>query len=185
MTPRSRHLVSRIRTPRRLGSCRYCCSSREGVDVLRENPDHVAAVADTLAFEHKYTSAVIAGAPDDRPTDAQIDAVFDIFERTAWAGLEPARYAWTAVQHRSVRPGDGPAPQHRAAQLAAHLRPAARRLQRRAPPTWTRPPRTLCALPGASSRQPRRPQPLARQIRFLAPFARPRSSGTPQLRRQG
>ena len=44
---------------------------REGVEVLRGNPDMVAAVADTLAFEHRYTSGVIAWAPEDRPTDEQ------------------------------------------------------------------------------------------------------------------
>ena len=38
-----------------------------------------------------------AGRP---PTDAQIDAVLDKFEQTAWAGLEPDRYSWTAVEHR-------------------------------------------------------------------------------------
>ena len=30
---------------------------------------------------------------------AEIEAVVDEFEQTAWAGLEPDRYAWTAVQH--------------------------------------------------------------------------------------
>ena len=60
----------------------------------------VAAVADSLAFKHKYTSGVIAWAPEDRPTDAQIEAVLDKFEKTAWAGLEPDRYAWSAVEHR-------------------------------------------------------------------------------------
>ena len=39
---------------------------REGVDVLRGDPEMVAAVADTLEFEHKYTSGVIAWAPEDR-----------------------------------------------------------------------------------------------------------------------
>ncbi len=73
---------------------------REGVEVLRGNPDMVAAAADSLDFERKYTSAVIAWAPEDRPTDERIEAVLDEFERTAWAGLEPDRYAWTAVLHR-------------------------------------------------------------------------------------
>ena len=73
---------------------------REGVEVLRGNPDMVAAVADSLEFERKYRSGVIAWAPDDRPTDEQIEAVLDEFEKTAWAGLEPDRYAWTAVLHR-------------------------------------------------------------------------------------
>ena len=73
---------------------------RDGVEVRRGDPDTVAAVADALAFKHKYTSGVIAWAPEDRPTDAQIEAVLDKFEKTAWAGLEPDRYAWTAVEHR-------------------------------------------------------------------------------------
>ena len=66
---------------------------RAGVEVLRGDPHQVAAVADALVFEHKYTSGVIAWAPDDTPTDAQIGAVIDAFEQTAWAGLEPDRYA--------------------------------------------------------------------------------------------
>ena len=73
---------------------------REGVEVLRGNPDMVAAVADSLDFERRYRSAVIAWAPEDQPTDKQIEAVLDEFEKTAWAGLEPDRYAWTAVLHR-------------------------------------------------------------------------------------
>ena len=58
-------------------------STVEGVEVLRGDPDMVAAVADSLEFEHKYRSIVIAWAPE-----------------TAWAGLEPDRYSWTAVLHR-------------------------------------------------------------------------------------
>ena len=73
---------------------------REGVEVLRGDPNEVADVADTLEFEHRYTSGVIAWAPEDQPTDEQIGAVLDAFEDTAWAGLEPDRYAWAAVLHR-------------------------------------------------------------------------------------
>ena len=77
---------------------------REGVEVLRGNPDMVAAVADSLDFERKYTSAVIAWAPEDRPTDEQIEAVLDEFEKTAWAGLEQDRYAWTVASTRTSSP---------------------------------------------------------------------------------
>ena len=73
---------------------------REGVEVLRGDPHRVAAVADTLEFEHRYTSGVIAWAPDDQPTDEQIEAVLDAFEKTAWAGLESHRYDWATVLHR-------------------------------------------------------------------------------------
>ena len=68
--------------------------------MLRGDPDNVAAVADALEFDHKYTSGVIAWAPEDQPSDQDIDRVLDEFEQTAWAGLEPDRYAWAAVQHR-------------------------------------------------------------------------------------
>ena len=74
---------------------------RAGVEVLRGDPHQVAAVADALAFEHKYTSGVVAWAPDDAPTDAQIGAVRDAFERTAWVGLEPDRYATPSTPNRA------------------------------------------------------------------------------------
>ena len=73
--------------------------------MLRGNPHQVAAVADTLQFEHKYTSGVIAWAPEDNPSDAQIGRVVDEFEKTAWAGLEADRYAWSAIEHREAGAG--------------------------------------------------------------------------------
>ena len=47
----------------------------EEVKVLRGNSDQVAAVADSLEFEHKYTSGVIAWSPEDAPSNAQIGRV--------------------------------------------------------------------------------------------------------------
>ena len=73
---------------------------RAGVEVLRGNPDQVAAVADSLRFKHRYTSGVIAWAPEDRPSDAQIGAVLNDFEELAFAGLSPDRCCWSAVLHR-------------------------------------------------------------------------------------
>ena len=68
---------------------------RDDVAVLRGDPDDVAAVADTLEFDHTYTSGVIAWAPEDQPSDQDIDRVLDAFEQTAWA----------AVQHRAATGG--------------------------------------------------------------------------------
>ena len=114
---------------------------RAGVEVLRGDPHQVAAVADTLPFDHKYTSGVIAWAPEDAPTDDQIGEVLDAFEETAWAGLEtrPLRPGGRAsprarrqrsrpCPRRTVRPGDRPEPQHRPSGLAEDVRPAPRRL---------------------------------------------------------
>ena len=50
--------------------------------MLCRNSYMVAAVADSLNFEPKYRSAVIAWAPEDRPTGEQIEAVLDEFEKT-------------------------------------------------------------------------------------------------------
>ena len=83
-----------------LGERDAAAKPREGVEVLRGDPNEVADMADSLEFEHRYTSGVIAWAPEDEPTDAEIEAVLDAFEDTAWAGLEPDRYAWAAVLHR-------------------------------------------------------------------------------------
>ena len=72
---------------------------RPGIEVLRGNPEFVGNVIDSLPFKHRFTSGVIAWAPDDKPTPEQINSVLDSFERHAWVGLEPDRYAWTAVRH--------------------------------------------------------------------------------------
>ena len=64
-----------------------------------------AAAADALAFDHKYTAGVIAWAPEDQPSNQAIDRVLDAFEQTAWAGLDPDRYAWAAVRHRDADGG--------------------------------------------------------------------------------
>ena len=79
----------------------------EEVKVLRGNPHQVAAVADTLQFEHKYTSGVIAWSPEDNPSDAQIGWVVDEFEKTAWAGLEPDRSVGRGFEAASQTLGSG------------------------------------------------------------------------------
>ncbi len=83
-----------------LGKLDAAGKERASVEVLRGDPNQVAAVADALPFEHRYTSGVIAWSPDDTPTAAQVERVVDAFEKTAWAGLAPDRYAWSAVLHR-------------------------------------------------------------------------------------
>jgi hypothetical protein len=75
---------------------------RERVEVLRGNPEAVAEVGEGLDFEWKYRSGVIAFAPEDNPSDAQIDAVLDDFEKAMSVYLpdqDISRLAWTAVRH--------------------------------------------------------------------------------------
>ena len=52
---------------------------------------------------------MIAWAPEDEPANAQIEAVLDAFEETAWAGLESDRRARAAVLRREY---GGGAPVH-------------------------------------------------------------------------
>lgn len=73
---------------------------RDAVEILRGDPEQVAAVANSLNFKHRYTSGVIAWAPGDNPTPEQIQTVLDDYEKIAFAGLEPYRYAFSAVLHR-------------------------------------------------------------------------------------
>ena len=107
--------------------------AREDIQVLRGDPQQVADVADSLQFKHRYTSGVIAWAPEDRPTDGQIGRTLDEFEKFAWAGLDPDRYAWTAVQHRD--PGGGV----HVHVVAARCDLASGRSLNIAPPNWERP----------------------------------------------
>ncbi len=58
---------------------------REGVEVLRGNPDMVAAVADSLDFEHRYTSGVIAWAAG-RPSHRRADRSCPRRVREEWPG---------------------------------------------------------------------------------------------------
>ena len=78
---------------------------RAHVSVLRGDPQLVGQVADALPFKHRHSSGVIAWAPEDEPTPQQISDVLDSFEQLAWAGLEPDRYAWSAVQHNDTGGG--------------------------------------------------------------------------------
>jgi len=72
---------------------------RPGIEVLRGNPEQLGKLIDSLDFVHRYSSGVIAFAPEDKPTREQVDAVLNDFEKLAFAGLEGNRYAWAAVRH--------------------------------------------------------------------------------------
>ena len=72
---------------------------RPEVRVLRGNPKLVAEVAKTLSFVHRYTSGVISWHVDDDPSDEEVQAVLDDFERVAFAGMEPDQYSSAAIWH--------------------------------------------------------------------------------------
>ena len=110
----------------------YLGTEREEIEVLRGDPHEVAAVADSLEFEHTHKSGVIAWAPEDDPTREQIERTLEEFEKTAWAGMEPDRYAWSAVLHREQ---DGGAHVH---VLAANCELEHGRSHNIAAPGWQR-----------------------------------------------
>ncbi|WP_228710287.1 relaxase/mobilization nuclease domain-containing protein [Acinetobacter junii] len=72
---------------------------RPHVEVLSGDPHIFAKIADSSPFKHKYTSAVIAFAEEDQPTDIEIKDVLKQFEALAFSGLEPDQYHMTAVLH--------------------------------------------------------------------------------------
>lgn len=72
---------------------------RAAVITLRGDPGMVAAVADELDTEWKYTSGLIAWSPADNPTPEQIEKTIDSFEELAFAGLAPDQYSWSAILH--------------------------------------------------------------------------------------
>lgn len=72
---------------------------REGVKTLRGNAEMFSAIADSCGFKQRYTSGVIAFAPEDDPSDQDIQDVLDSFEELAFAGLEKDDYHLFAVQH--------------------------------------------------------------------------------------
>jgi hypothetical protein len=82
-----------------LSDCNHMGKERKLVKVLRGDPHLVAMLANSLAFKHKYTSGVVAWAPEDEPTAEQKEEVLYLFEKVAWAGLDPARCTWSAVEH--------------------------------------------------------------------------------------
>ena len=54
---------------------------------------------DSLEFKHKYRSGVLSFAPEDAPTNKQIEAVIDSFEKYSFAGLDEDAYNTLWVKH--------------------------------------------------------------------------------------
>ena len=85
---------------------RYCAGAvdangmtRDEVRVLRGSPKMVEDVAAALPFTEKYKSAVVAWAPGDIPTETELQQLLDDFAEVSFAGLDPARFCWTAFLH--------------------------------------------------------------------------------------
>ncbi|MBE9044531.1 relaxase/mobilization nuclease domain-containing protein [Pleurocapsales cyanobacterium LEGE 10410] len=68
-------------------------------EVLRGNPVITRRLIDSLEFKHKYRSGVLSFAPEDVPTDEQIEALIDSFEKYAFAGLDKDAYNILWVKH--------------------------------------------------------------------------------------
>ena len=68
-------------------------------EVIRGNPVITRRLIDSLEFKHKYRSGVLSFAPEDAPTEEQIEALIDSFEKYAFAGLEKDAYNTLWVKH--------------------------------------------------------------------------------------
>ena len=72
---------------------------RPEIQTLRGDAQTFVAITESLDFDYRYSSAVIAWSKDDNPTDAQIQETLDQFEKHAFADLDPTRYHMNAVLH--------------------------------------------------------------------------------------
>lgn len=72
---------------------------RPDIQTLRGDAQTFVAITESLNFDYRYSSAVIAWSKDDNPTDAQIQETLDQFEKHAFADLDPTRYHMNAVLH--------------------------------------------------------------------------------------
>ena len=73
-------------------------------EVVAGDPTRTRELIDSLSFKFKYTSGVIAWAPEDQPTGDQQRAVMADFERLAFAGLGRDRYdiLWVRHEHANI-----------------------------------------------------------------------------------
>lgn len=72
---------------------------RAVVRVLRGHPKLTARLIDSLQFDERYSSCVIAFAPEDQPTPEQIEQLLNEFQTLAFAGLQIGQYDFLAVLH--------------------------------------------------------------------------------------
>jgi hypothetical protein len=68
--------------------------------VVRGDADIMRRLIDAVPFERTYTSGVLSFAPGEIVTPAMEQDIIDGFERVAFAGLEPDRYAILWVRHQ-------------------------------------------------------------------------------------
>lgn len=68
-------------------------------EVLAGDPRQTKTLIDSLDFRWRYTSGVIAYAPDDTPSDEDIREIMEDFENLAFAGLERDRTNILWVRH--------------------------------------------------------------------------------------
>lgn len=66
---------------------------------LRGDLNQIEKVIDLLPFAWRYTSGVLSFSESSPPRETE-NAIMDEFERTAFAGLEPDRYAIAFVKHQ-------------------------------------------------------------------------------------
>ncbi|MCF6305976.1 MAG: relaxase/mobilization nuclease domain-containing protein, partial [Rhodobacteraceae bacterium] len=74
-------------------------------EVVRGDIEQTRELIDSTDRKWTYSTGVISFAPEDRPTEAQQDALMDDFERLAFAGLKRDQYDITWVRHSHTSGG--------------------------------------------------------------------------------
>ncbi|MGE4298870.1 MAG: relaxase/mobilization nuclease domain-containing protein [Desulfovibrionaceae bacterium] len=90
------------------GPVDYCVSAVNPVNgkvrtpapqVLRGDPGRTIRLINCLDFKHKYSSAVISFAPEDKPTSHQQRQLMNEFEAVAFSGLPWDGYDILWIRH--------------------------------------------------------------------------------------
>lgn len=74
-------------------------SDKEGIKVLRGNPEHSCKIAEQLSFSKNYTAGCLSFLESDLTEENKI-AIMDSFEKMAFANMDREQYNITWIEHR-------------------------------------------------------------------------------------
>lgn len=88
-------------SPRRMKNylTRDAQSNKEGIKVLRGDPERTCKIAEQLSFSKNYTAGCLSFLESDL-TDRQKELIMDSFERMVFAGMDREQYDISWIEHR-------------------------------------------------------------------------------------
>ena len=74
-------------------------------EVVRGDMDRTRELIDSIERKWSYTHGVLSFALEDTPSKEQQEEAMDVFERLAFAGMDPEQYDITWVRHQHTEGG--------------------------------------------------------------------------------